>query len=88
MNVNLVNLVRHPISRMASYFYYTEQRWMRRNPNQKRHSDFSECVLNGEERCLAGGSREKIYGRTEMLHVCLCDFHCRPANMNTPLHPS
>ena len=20
--------------------------------------------------------------------VCLCDFHCRPANMNTPLHPS
>ena len=20
--------------------------------------------------------------------VCLCHFHCRPANMNTPLHPS
>ena len=72
MNVNSVNLVRHPISRMASYFYYTEQRWMRRNPNQKRHSDFSECVLNGEERCLAGGSREKIYGRTEMLLSYFC----------------
>ena len=72
LNVNLVNLVRHPISRMASYFYYTEQRWKRRHPNQQRHSDFSECVLNGEERCLVGGFRDKIYGRMEMLLSYFC----------------
>ena len=72
LNVNLVNLVRHPISRIASYFYYTEQRWMRRHPNQQRRSDFSECVLSGDERCLVGGSREKIYGRVEMLLSYFC----------------
>ena len=72
LNVNLVNLVRHPISRMASYFYYTEKRWIRQHPNQQRHSDFSECVLNGEERCLVGGSRNNIYGKTEMLLSYFC----------------
>ena len=72
LEVNLVNLVRHPISRIASYFYYTEQRWKRRHPDQQRHSNFSDCVLNGEERCLVGGSRDEIYGRVEMLLSYFC----------------
>ena len=81
LEVNLVNMVRDPISRMASWFYFI--RWdaadkicvSRQEKFQKKKKKvdkktFRSCVLTRDPECLIGGNH------TEMLISYFCGYGC------------
>ena len=53
--VNMINMVREPVDRIISQFYYLRslKRWKskERPPKQWFQKEFQKCVLNGDKEC-------------------------------------
>ena len=82
--VDLMNLVREPVSRMISQFYYlrSPSRWSWRRevpPRSWLQKDLSSCVLSGDLECQVGG------GGQDMQLTYFCGSHLQCANSSNPL---
>ena len=72
LQVNLVNMVREPVDRIVSQFYYlrSNKRWSWRNKKPPAHwfdKDFDTCVLEGDPECEVG----KL-GLILNITICFC----------------
>ena len=84
--VNLMNLVREPVSRIISQFYHlrSPSRWSGRRERPPRawlRKDLSSCVLSGDLECQVGGEG----GGQEMQLTYFCGSHLQCANSSNPL---
>jgi len=75
-NVNLFNMVRDPVERMISHFYYIRKplRWKTREvkpPTSWFEKSFDDCVLNNDPECLIGD--EWSQRELQMRYFCECD---------------
>ena len=82
--VNLVNLVREPVSRMISQYYYlrSPSRWSWRPekpPQAWMMKDLSSCVLEDDLECEVGG------GGQDMQLSYFCGSHLQCSNSSNPL---
>ena len=82
--VNLVNLVREPVSRMISQYYYlrSPSRWSWRPekpPQAWMTKDLSSCVLEADLECEVGG------GGQDMQLSYFCGSHLQCSNSSNPL---
>ena len=47
-----VNVIRRPVDRFISDYYFKRFRWSRNLTNEERHMTFDECVLGNHSECL------------------------------------
>ena len=98
--VNLVNMVRDPVSRLVSQFYYLRaaKRWARaeRPPQEWRTKKLEACVLSGDTECQVTCCFYKTIvkmrhpapqvggGGQDMQLTYFCGSHAQCANSSNP----
>ena len=83
LSVNLMNVVREPVARTISQYYYLRslQRWSKkaaRPPWSWFDKDFESCVRDGDLECQVGG------GGQDMQVTYFCGSHIQCANSTNP----
>ena len=82
-DVNMINMVREPVSRMTSLFYYLRSpaRWASRKDRPPRawfNKELNTCVLEGDRECQVGG------GGQDLQASYFCGSHIQCANSTNP----
>ena len=83
MSVNMMNMVREPVARLISQYYYlrSPKRWAGRAARPPRSwfvKDFETCVRHGDLECQVGG------GGQDMQVTYFCGSHTQCANSTNP----
>ena len=81
--VNMMNMVREPVARTVSQYYYlrSNKRWSVRPtkpPLAWFNKDFETCVRDGDLECQVGG------GGQDMQLTYFCGSHIQCANSTNP----
>ena len=81
--VNMMNMVRDPVDRTVSHYYYlrSNKRWSGRPtkpPLAWFNKDFETCVGDGDLECQVGG------GGQDMQLTYFCGSHIQCANSTNP----
>ena len=68
----MMNMVREPVSRLISQFYYLRslKRWNGKNERPSKQwieKDFNECVRSGDLECQVGMNPRKLYKGCEII---------------------
>ncbi len=73
------NVVRHPIDRIVSNFYYLRhpKRWKSELPPRRwREKDFSECVLSGDPECAFDPNNPNFLVEQQLTYFCGSAAEC------------
>jgi len=82
--INMMNMVREPVNRLISQFYYLRsiKRWngkKERPPKEWMEKDFDVCVRSGDLECQVGGGGQDM----QLTYFCGSDLRC--ANSSDPM---
>ena len=82
MSVNMINVVREPVARIISGYYFKRTKaagWGKNTPPQSWLRDFDSCVRDGDMECRVG-----LEGMT-MQVTFFCGSHVQCANSTNPM---
>ena len=80
MSVNMMNIVREPVSRIISAYYFKLKGWGKKEkPPKSWFKDFDSCVRDGGPECQVG------LGGMTMQVTFFCGSHVQCANSTNPM---